>query len=270
MEEKQLKVIILDGELMPWKALGRGLISEKFGTVKYGVKSEFEALKQFGLMEEFQKVVNKHEKLNFRSQREKKNKTELRKEFGDVDYRNFLRIDLLLSQNINLDPDQNLEVLESFSEQIKLVGLEGELEYKPFVILKRIQEDGTELFEEDLEITRGEIFDFVSVGEEHLTLKIDPETNQFNLKEATGFWEKTTIQKQMEGIVIKPNKETPYVAPYMKVRNPEYLTMVYGYNYRSNSKYRRLLKQKEIQRKLRTSIKEWELGKALLRIPLHP
>ena len=50
----------------------------------------------------------------------------------------------------------------------------------------------------------------------------------------------------MEGVVIKPEEEREN-APYLKVRNPEYLSIIYGYDYRFPHKYAKLLKQKHTQ-----------------------
>ena len=53
------------------------------------------------------------------------------------------------------------------------------------------------------------------------------------------------------------------------LRNKEYLRMTYGFDYKALSgKYDELLKNKSITRKIKTSIKEWELGKELLKIPM--
>jgi len=72
----------------------------------------------------------------------------------------------------------------------------------------------------------------------------------------------------MEGIVIKPEiVDTPNVAPYMKVRNPRYLSIIYGYDYQSPRKYSKLLNQKNIYKKLSSSIKEFKIGRTLLEIP---
>ena len=84
------------------------------------------------------------------------------------------------------------------------------------------------------------------------------------------FWDYITEQKEMEGIVIKPNQTyISGIAPYLKVRNKEYLRLVYGNDYLELSvKNQRLLDKKSIKRKLETSIKEYELSRQLLDIPM--
>lgn len=52
----------------------------------------------------------------------------------------------------------------------------------------------------------------------------------------------------------------------MKVRNREYLTLVYGYDYCFPHKYGKLMKQKNIKLKLRTSLNEYRLSKEMLAV----
>jgi hypothetical protein len=87
-------------------------------------------------------------------------------------------------------------------------------------------------------------------------------------KEARSFFDRITKGLNFEGLVVKPfNVDTEYCAPFMKVRSPNYLTIIYGYDYLNEIKYGRLLDQKRIHRKLRTSLSEWQIGKKLLQIP---
>jgi hypothetical protein len=53
----------------------------------------------------------------------------------------------------------------------------------------------------------------------------------------------------------------------MKVRNASYLSIIYGYDYRFPHKYGRLMKQKNINPKLRTSMNEHRLGSSMLSVP---
>ena len=64
------------------------------------------------------------------------------------------------------------------------------------------------------------------------------------------------------GVVIKPLAGPEDVAPYMKVRNENYLTLVYGFDYKR--RYEALCKQKRVGGKLKVSIKEFELATKML------
>ena len=72
------------------------------------------------------------------------------------------------------------------------------------------------------------------------------------LEKAERYFSRLTTEEGMEGVVIKPELWDGKTVPYMKVRNADYLSIIYGYDYRFPHKYRKLLKQKSIQQKLRT------------------
>lgn len=68
----------------------------------------------------------------------------------------------------------------------------------------------------------------------------------------------------MEGVVIKPEVMKNNCVPYLKVRNASYLSIVYSYDYKFTHKYNKLMRQKNISMKLRTSINEYRLGNEML------
>lgn len=72
----------------------------------------------------------------------------------------------------------------------------------------------------------------------------------------------------LEGIVIKPMKpEDRLKIPYIKVRNEEYLRLVYGPSYLEEDNYKSLVNSKKIDNKLRLSINQYRLGKDMLKDP---
>ncbi|MMZ62654.1 hypothetical protein D1872_248710 [compost metagenome] len=138
-----------------------------------------------------------------------------------------------------------------------LYGQEGAVEYKPFDILKIVKKNG----EEEIPLLgASEMFKFLSIDE---CIVVDfAKNNWFEVAEE--FYKNTTTVKRMEGIVIKPDTIKNGITPYMKVRNPDYLTIIYGYDYRFPRKYSKLIKQKNIGKKLKTAISEYKLGKEML------
>jgi hypothetical protein len=72
------------------------------------------------------------------------------------------------------------------------------------------------------------------------------------------------LYNDIEGIVIKPLINYEHQAPYIKVRNKDYLRLVYGHDY--TIKLDKWIEKKHINRKLSLSIKEWHLGNKLLDI----
>ncbi|MEO6302432.1 MAG: metallophosphoesterase, partial [Bacteroidia bacterium] len=130
----------------------------------------------------------------------------------------------------------------------------------PFSILKIICKDNTEkLF---FDAKNHELFSIVSDDEQYVINDID---NQEEIDGAIAFYDKVTTDKFMEGVVIKP--EIVYnkgIVPFLKCRNVNYLTLVYGYDFNDEIKYQKLVKNKGVRNKMNTSIKEFEIGKKML------
>jgi hypothetical protein len=83
-------------------------------------------------------------------------------------------------------------------------------------------------------------------------------------------FEKYTVEDKYEGVVIKPNNlMAKRVPPYMKVRNPNYLTIIYGYDHTDPDKYAKLYERKTINSKLKLSKTEWYKGLDMLRVKYH-
>ena len=93
----------------------------------------------------------------------------------------------------------------------------------------------------------------------------DPE----GLEKAEQYFSRLTMVNGMEGIVIRPELWNGKTVPYLKVRNPDYLSIIYGYDYQFPHKYSKLLKQKNVNPKLRTSLQEYRLGLRMLAVPFH-
>jgi len=64
--------------------------------------------------------------------------------------------------------------------------------------------------------------------------------------------------------VLKPDIILKNKLPLLKVRNPDYLTIIYGYDYRLKHNYKMLVNKKRTTHKISQSIKEFKLGLNLL------
>lgn len=66
-----------------------------------------------------------------------------------------------------------------------------------------------------------------------------------------------------EGVVIKPEGEVPEnCVPYIKVRNEQYLKLIYGYDYQL--RYQIMAEKKNVRNKMKLSLEEYKLGKKML------
>lgn len=150
---------------------------------------------------------------------------------------------------------QKTNMIDTFIEQANWFGKESEVEYKPFSILKVDNEIWVEKNQEDI---------FTMLGNEPY-LVVD--TSRESYPKIKDFF--TNLTKRIndqnlgnEGIVMKPLVWKKGIAPYMKVRNEEYLHLIYGYDYKLH--YEDKLKTKRIGKKLELSIKEYQLGVDML------
>jgi len=255
------ELIILDAELLPWSAIGRGLIDSDFVTVDKAITSELEFLRNTGFDKALESVYEgPYKDCDFEKLSYKTSKKELSELIGSNNERTFRCIKDYKQEFPGIDEIEALTKV--YSRQIELYGSEGEVHFKPFSILKEVFEDGTEklFFDESNE----DIYKGIN-SDNYIVVDVNSEEDIKLLKE---FYDKTTLVDEMEGIMLKPLKVyVKGVAPSIKVRNPRYLTIVYGPDYQIDSKLLKLIQRKRIKRKLELSVKEWEIGKRLLEIP---
>lgn len=257
MTDNNLEWMVFDGEILPWRAMGGGLIDDSFSSIVEAVEIETELLDKYGFDEEVTKVIEDRERSGFVYDTNELNKNQLRKKYGNRLYQNFSGLE---GYN-HIDVEDHKEMIEVFKEQVELFGVEGDVHYKAFAVLKMIDLDGDNVY---FEGNNEEMFNFVS-DDEYLIVDLNCEEG---IELADSFFRDLTENKKMEGVVIKPVEEREGVLPFMKVRNERYLTIVYGYDYKTPHKYKKLINQKRINAKVRASLKEYELGKKMLDIPL--
>ena len=245
---------------MPWRALGHGLIDEQYKVVHAGARAELDFLKENKFDEILTTLYNSEEYTNFLLESEKSDKIQLQTKYGHAKY-GTLKNAKYFAKSWHLS-EEHAQYLQVFDEQITLFGGESPLEFKPFALLKIVYKDGTEktFFESNNEIVYQALND-----DPMLVVHLDyPE----QVKAANEFYNNITTALGMEGVVVKPYEVfVAGVAPFIKVRNPLYRTLVYGYDYEFTNKYGKLVKRKSIRRKVSTSISEYKLGKQMLEIP---
>lgn len=266
MQERGIRMLILDGELMPWNALGEGLIQRQFKPIEKALEGELSFLQDHGFETALQSLTEQYQASGFEQDQYRMPKKDLSDKYGASVYQNYKHIHEIVETSVSLA--QHIEAYETYKRQLELYAEAGEMEYKPFAILKIVFENGGE---ELPQWSTSEMYGFLS-DDESVSLDLsEPES----YAEAGRFFAKLTTEKHMEGVVIKPEAWDGRTVPYMKVRNPDYLSIIYGYDYRFPHKYRKLLKQKSIARKLRTSQNEYRLGLRMLGVkydeiePMH-
>lgn len=259
MAKEKIKTMILDGELMPWSALGKGLINEQYEVVAHAVSSEVELLKTTGFETALEGVRNHPKLAEFLSDVNKLSKNKMIDKYGYQTYHTLVSL-----KGVKIDLTNEATHIQSYAEQVKLYGQEKPLEFLPFMLLKTIHLDGEEKVWMSPEVRTKEVYELVSDQEFAVIDLTDPNY----LSKAQEFYDKV-VSKGEEGIVVKPEFTfMPNVAPFIKVRNPQYLRIIYGYNYLEPEIYNGLVQSKKVGKKMRVSINEYLIAKKMLEIPV--
>ena len=242
---------IIDGELLPWSAMGRSLIDDTFRSVEIGLRKDVELLKKFGFDKQLDLLGQARDGVTVPLQKNNANK------IGHGLYHSMVSYDSFIPNWISVDAlERGLNI---YSEQLALFSSDTPLEFKPFALLKTIDNTGKEIIYDE---PAGINFKRIS-SDPHVVISTD------DIMSAMLFYDKITRNQQMEGIVVKP--ESPnngIVVPYLKVRNHNYLTLVYGPTYQEPKRLDALIKRKNVTDKQRLSLLEYEISKAILNIPM--
>ena len=258
----KVKCIILDGELMPWSVLGDGLIKD-FYSIGINVKKEIQFLKDTNFEFHFNKLLDKYNQTNFKQDISTLKKQEVIDKYGP-DYETFK---VIKDFNTYISNEEKDKLIDTYIRQVNLFGYKAEnIEYRPFAILKIIYNDGTEVIPYISgynNLTNESMYNLLNEnGCKSYNLSNDDE-----IKQMINDFNKYTVEQHLEGVVLKStNLLEKKVPPYLKIRNPEYLSIVYGYDYRSPYRYNKLLERKSINNKLKISKSEWKRGLKLLSI----
>ncbi|WP_163408217.1 DNA ligase-like domain-containing protein [Flavobacterium ajazii] len=251
----EFETLLIASELLPWKVLGGGLIEKEFTGYYDALQTQNLYLKESGLIEKIINVKNGEAFTTYVSDKEKLSK----KEFAAKHKTHIIRqYDALQAIKIP-DLEKQQESLNVFKNQIDTFGIEGEIYFKPFTILKEVKISGEEILPNS-NLTYELIND-----DPFLHLEITASNREEKLKEIYAFFEKLTEANE-EGIMIKPIQNyIKGLPPCFKVRNNNYLTMIYGVNFHQDFDY--YLDKRNVKRKLEQSINGWEINQKMLQIP---
>lgn len=249
------QMYIIQSEMMPWSALGGSLIENEFEAYLDAHETHYEYLKQSNIYDKIALVKQSDAYKNVVSDMQEMNKKALAKKYQQHLIRQYKAANALQI----LDLDQYAKGIELYREQVAHYGRKTELHFKPFNILKVIHEDGSETIPND-NTSYGQIND-----DEYKTYTLTSEADIDKVYAELKEWFEQLSDEMEEGIMIKPKEAfIPGVAPALKVRNDHYLTLIYGVKFLSD--YPRNLRRRNIGRKLKCSIYDWEINKKLLDI----
>lgn len=263
---EESNLIIVDGELMPWSALGKSLIDMSFVQPYESAESEIELLEEYGFTEQQDKLLQEYESSQFDKDSNDMKKQELYKKHI-TKYETYSSIQENRTRYIDLETKK--KGIKIFGEQIGIFGKKCELNeiyFKPFCVLKVCvdNDEQTEFLPNECLIGNVEMYEKLS---DNKTLTIDlSNPMKDNLEKVIKFNEDVIVAGQFEGLIFKPDFVDENIAPCLKVRNSNYLHIIYGPDYLTERKYEELLRKKNIKDKLASSIKEYKLGQMMLKI----
>lgn len=259
MQAEKIKTLIIDGELMPWSLMGKGLIKDQYEVVGYAVQSELDLLQANGFSEALAAVMNHPRRAEFQSEVHTTSKKKMIDKYGYQLYHSLVAV-----SRVNLNLAKDLDHIQKYNQQVALYGNEGEIDFLPFMLLKTIYEDGREVVHLNETEKTKDNYRLVS-DQEFLVVDL---TQEDFLVKAQAFFDKQ-VAKGEEGIVVKPEfTYIPGIVPFLKVRNPEYLRIIYGYNYLEPEIYQGLVQSKKVGKKMRISANEYTIAKKMLEIPV--
>jgi hypothetical protein len=258
IEENNFEWLVIDGELMPWYALGAGLIEGQYLAVDAGIKSEIALLDATKFETELAGVRGAYQESGFETESCVISKADLIKKYGHSRYETFLNLKNFTMPTV----DVMKSLYDVYHRQLELYGRDTPIDYKPFALLKGIRADGSEVVFVSETETNSSQFKLLSDDPLCIVSLDDPES----IEKGKEFFA-AALENDQEGIVVKPEQVyVPGVAPYLKVRNPKYLTIIYGYDYTLPHKTEKLMRQKNTGRKVSVSVNEFDIGRRLLQI----
>ncbi|NDV58417.1 hypothetical protein [Bacteroides sp. 519] len=255
MDWTNLNIAIIQSEMMPWSVLGKGLIENEFVAYLNVHRNHSDFLLQSGLYDKMAKVKASAAYKEYMADKENLSHKELRIKYPHHILRQY---DSLTQFNL-LDLEAYKKSLNIYEEQINHFGRQGDIYFKPFNILKKIFDDGTEEFVNDnlsyAEVNSDEFMHLSIRNDEELAGSIDKIYAWF-----------ATLEKNLEeGILVKPRQAfIKGLPPAFKIRNNQYLTMIYGVDYQNH--YNGYLQKRNVSRKLECSINDWMLNWELLKV----
>ena len=247
---------IIQSELMPWSALGKGLIANEFSAYYISHQIHADYLQQSDLYTKINQIRQKPEYKAFVADAKTLSSKELKDKYPNHIIRQYQSVrDMKL-----LDLPNYAKNISLFKKELDIFGKEAPIYFKPFNILKEIKDDGTEVFVNDnlsfQQINDDEFLHYTFADEADFEAKY-PEIRA---------WVDKMNANEEEGVVIKPRKAfLPAMPPAFKVRNKDYLTLIYGVDFQD--RLQEQINKRNIKGKLKCSINDWAINAKLLQTP---
>jgi hypothetical protein len=250
-----LQTVIIQSEMMPWSTLGKSLIDNEFGGYLNVHQNHCNHLSHSGLYSKIEAVKQSQPYREYLDYKTRHTNKELKEQFPAHIVRQY---ESLTAFKV-LDLANYRKYVDIYAVQLGHFGQAGDINFKPFNILKKVFDDGTELIVND-NLSYCKIND-----DECLNLPIGNEDEMNSTVKTVYEWFAQLETENEEGIVIKPRQAfIKNLPPAFKVRNNQYLVMIYGIDFQTN--YHHYFERRKIGRKLECSINDWMLNREILNV----
>jgi PNKP adenylyltransferase domain, ligase domain len=241
-----LEIVIIQSELLPWSTLGKGLIENEFKGYLQVHQTHYQYLQDNVLYNKMSAVKNSDAFKNFVADKNNLDAKLFKEKYPGHVTRQYVAI---LNFNV-LEMDTYKNGIDTYAKQITHFGQDSDLYFKPFNILKKIFTDGTEHIVNDN-------FSYAQINDdEYKTIIIDITMELETQLQPIYDWYNSLCNAMEEGIMVKPKATfTRGLPPAFKIRNNNYLTMIYGVDFIKN--YEENIGKRNIKRKLECSISDW-------------
>lgn len=250
-----LSMLIIQSELMPWSALGKGLIENEFVGYLNVHQNHYEHLAESNLYAKVEQVKQSEGYSQYVEDKAVLSSKEMSSKYAHHIIRQYESLSSFKVLNLDMYKDS----IAIYEKQINHFGKQEAIHFKPFNILKKVFEDGSE------EIVNDNLSYKDVNSDEFLQLSIETDEDLATAINTAYEWFESLEKNMEEGIIIKPRKAFMRgLPPAFKVRNKQYLTMIYGVNFHEN--YEHYVQKRNIGRKLECSINDWALNLDLLKV----
>lgn len=253
---KSVEIRIIQSELMPWSVLGKGLINNEFSGYYISHQIHCNYLEESDLYEKLNKIKQTPEFISFTEDAKTLSQNELKEKYPMHVIRQYEAIKKFKFLHL----ENYRKNIQLFKNQLDVFGKDSEIYFKPFNILKEIHSDGSETFVNDnLSFKQINDDDFL-----HYTFENQEDFEQKFPK--IQHWVNEINQNNEEGVMIKPR--TAFLSgmpPAFKVRNNNYLTLVYGVDFQD--RLQEYIAKRNIKSKLKCSINDWAINQKMIKTP---
>lgn len=253
---ENVEIRIIQSELMPWSVLGKGLINNEFSGYYISHRIHCDYLEESDLYEKLNKIKQTPEFISFTEDAKTLSQKELKEKYPMHVIRQYEAIKKFKFLHL----ENYRKNIQLFKNQLDVFGKDSEIYFKPFNILKEIHSDGSETFVNDnlsfKQINDDDFLHYTFENQEDFEQKF-PEIQH---------WVNEINQNNEEGVMIKPR--TAFLSgmpPAFKVRNNNYLTLVYGVDFQD--RLQEYIAKRNIKSKLKCSINDWAINQKMIKTP---